>query len=59
MKIVAFDIGDRRIGVAVSDPFASYFSEDVAAIAAIASEKEAGLIVCGLPLNADGTESVQ
>ncbi len=71
MKIIAFDIGDRRIGVAVSDPFASYampaetyfrtgkFSEDVTALARIAKEKEASLIVCGLPLNADGTESVQ
>lgn len=71
MKVIAFDIGDRRIGVAVSDPSASYalpadtyfrtgkFSEDVAAIARIAGEKEADVIVCGLPLNADGSESVQ
>lgn len=35
------------------------FREDVAAVAAIAAEKGAGTIVCGLPLNADGTEGEQ
>ncbi len=70
-RIVAFDIGDRRVGVAFSDPFGSYavpgetyfragnFSEDVKAVAAIARERGAQVIVCGLPLNADGTESAQ
>ncbi len=70
-RIVAFDIGDRRVGVAYSDPFGSYavpgetyfrvgnFSEDVKAVAAIARERGAQVIVCGLPVNADGTESVQ
>ena len=69
--VVAFDIGDKRIGVAQSDPFGSYaipgdtyfrtgdFRQDVAAVARIAKERGASLIVCGLPLNADGTESVQ
>ena len=70
-KVVAFDIGDRRIGVASTDPFGEYampsetyfrtgkFHEDVANIAKIAQEKGATRIVCGLPLNADGTESIQ
>ena len=69
-RYVAFDIGDKRIGVAVSDPFLSYalpsetyhrkgFKEDVAAIAAIAKAKGATTIVCGMPVNFDGTESVQ
>lgn len=70
-QIAAFDIGDKRIGVAFSDPFGEYampgdtyfrtgdFKRDVAAVAAIARERQAGLIVCGLPCNADGTESVQ
>ncbi len=69
--VVAFDIGDKRIGVAQLDPFLSYaipgetyfrtgnFREDVRAVARIASERGAEGIVCGLPLNADGTESVQ
>ncbi len=70
-RIVAFDIGDKRIGVAVSDPFntfalpaETYFrtknaEADAEALAAIAAEKGAGLIVCGMPVNFDGTESVQ
>lgn len=70
-RIVAFDIGDKRIGVAVTDPFNEYalpsdtywrtgrFEEDVNAVLKIAAEKDAGEIVCGLPVNFDGTESVQ
>lgn len=70
-QIVAFDIGDKRIGVAVSDPFGGYampcdtyfrtgdFGKDVENVAGIASSYGANCIVCGLPLNADGTESVQ
>lgn len=69
--IAAFDVGDRRIGVAFSDPFGEYaipsdtyfrtgdLSEDVKRVAAIAHAHGAGKIVCGLPLNEDGTESVQ
>ena len=70
-RIVAFDIGDKRVGVAASDPFNTYAlpgepyfrtkdaAADAAALAAVAREKGAGLIVCGLPLNADGSESLQ
>ena len=70
-RIIAFDIGDKRIGVAASDPFNTFAlpgetywrtksaEEDVRALLRIADEKGAGLIVCGLPLNADGTESAQ
>ena len=69
-RYVAFDIGDKRIGVAVSDPFNTYalpartyhrkgFKDDVAAIAAIAREKGATVIVCGLPVNFDGSEALQ
>lgn len=69
--IAAFDIGDKRIGVAFSDPFGEYavpsdtyfrtgnFKEDVRAVIALAEGRDAFRIVCGLPLNADGTESVQ
>lgn len=71
LRIVAFDIGDRRIGVAWSDPFNEYampsdtyfrtgdFAQDVKHIAELAEREGATVIVCGLPLNADGTESVQ
>ncbi|MGN0822217.1 MAG: Holliday junction resolvase RuvX [Candidatus Gallimonas sp.] len=70
-RIVAFDVGDKRIGVAVSDPFNEYAmpcetywrrgsrDTDAAALAKIAEERGAGLIVCGLPVNSDGTPSVQ
>jgi len=69
--IVAFDIGDKRIGVAFSDPFGEYavpsdtyfrtgdFKRDVSAVWEIAKGRGAETIVCGLPLNADGTESEQ
>ncbi len=65
------DIGDKRIGVAFSDPFNEYampcetyfrtksFQADVEAIARIAKERGVGVIVCGMPVNYDGTESVQ
>ena len=69
-RYIAFDIGDRRIGVAVSDPFNSYalpsqtyvrvgFQRDVSALSALIKEKGATHIVCGLPVNVDGTPSEQ
>lgn len=69
-RYVAFDIGDKRIGVAISDPFNTYalpsqtyfrknFKEDLAALARIAGEKGATTIVCGLPVNFDGTPALQ
>ena len=70
-RIIAFDIGDKRIGIAASDPFntfalpgTTYFrtksaEADAESLARIVKENDAGLIVCGLPLNFDGTESVQ
>lgn len=70
-RIVAYDIGDRRVGIAISDPFNDYampcdtyfragnFSEDVRFLSRFAEREGAGTIVCGLPLNADGTESLQ
>lgn len=69
-RYVAFDIGDKRIGVAVSDPFNTYalpsftyvrkgFTKDVAELVKIAAEKGATTIVCGLPVNSDGTEALQ
>ncbi len=69
-RYVAFDIGDKRIGVAISDPFNTYalpsftyfrkgFKEDVKAVADIAREKGATVIICGLPVNSDGTAAEQ
>ena len=70
-RIIAFDIGDKRIGVAASDPFntfalpgTTYFrtksaEADAENLAKLVREKDAGLIVCGMPVNFDGSESVQ
>ena len=64
-KYIAFDIGDRRIGVAVSDPFDSmalpletYYrknlKKDIEYLVSLAKKRYAEVIVCGLPLNFDG-----
>ncbi len=70
-RAIAFDIGNKRIGVAISDPFNEYampcetynrtgkFWQDVEAIAKIAKERGVGVIVCGIPYNFDGSESIQ
>ena len=67
---MCLDIGDKRIGVAVSDPFNSYslpvttynrknLRTDLDGIEKIIKEKGATALVCGLPVNFDGTPSVQ
>ncbi|MBQ7369518.1 MAG: Holliday junction resolvase RuvX [Clostridia bacterium] len=70
-RIIAFDIGNKRIGVAISDPFNEYampcetyfrtrnFTADVEAVAKIAKDRGVGVIVCGMPVNFDGSESIQ
>ena len=70
MSYIAFDIGDKRIGVAVSDPFMQMalpyetyyrknFKKDVEYLCTLAKNRNATLIVCGLPLNFDGSQSEQ
>ncbi len=62
--MLALDLGERRIGVALSDEGRTIAQpltvlaragrdKDVAAIAALAAEHRAGLIVLGLPRQAD------
>ena len=69
-RYLCLDIGDKRIGVAVSDPFNKYalpvstynrqnLKKDLQAISNIVKEKCATALVCGLPVNFDGTESIQ
>lgn len=69
-RYVAFDIGDKRIGVAISDPFNTYalpsstyhrknFKEDISALVNIVKEKGATVVVCGMPVNFDGSEALQ
>ena len=69
-RILGLDVGDKRIGVAVSDPTGMLVTPlvtiqrknmrtDVARLAALVTEQEAGTVVVGLPLNMDGTEGEQ
>ena len=69
-RYLCLDIGDKRIGIAVSDPFNTYalpvetynrvsLKKDLTAIEKYVKEKGATAIVCGLPVNFDGTASVQ
>ena len=69
-RIVALDVGDRRIGIAVSDPLGitaqpleTYtrvgFGPDARHIAQIAKQYETDHILCGLPRNMDGTQGFQ
>lgn len=67
---MCLDIGDKRIGIAVSDPFNSYslpvstlfrknLKTDLEKISLLAKEKSVTKMVCGLPVNFDGTPSIQ
>lgn len=69
-RIVALDIGDVRIGVAVSDPARTIASPveviarvgwgpDTQAVKAVCRRFDTTLVVSGLPLNMDGTEGFQ
>lgn len=70
-RAIAFDIGNKRIGVAISDPFNEYampcetyvrtrnIDVDAKALAKLAADRGVGVIVCGMPFNYDGTESIQ
>ena len=67
---MALDVGDRRIGIAVSDPLGitaqpveTYtrvgYGPDVRRISQLAEQYCAKHILCGLPRNMDGTEGFQ
>ncbi len=69
-RYLCLDIGDKRIGVAVSDPFNSYalpvetyhrknLKIDLCKIGEYIKDKGITTIVCGLPVNFDGTPSEQ
>jgi putative Holliday junction resolvase len=69
-RILSLDVGDKRIGVAVSDPTGMLVTPlvtiqrknmrtDVTRLAALVAEQEAELVVVGLPMNMDGTDGEQ
>jgi putative Holliday junction resolvase len=70
MRVLALDIGEKRIGVAVSDPSGTVATPLVVLDAAramgdgrelvgLAEEYDAELFVVGLPLSLDGSEGPQ
>lgn len=69
-RVIALDIGDKRIGVAVSDlsrliarPLETVIRKnrkaDIHRIAKIVEEQEAAVVIVGLPKNMDGSEGEQ
>lgn len=65
MRILAIDVGDRRVGVAISDPLGHWArpltvlqrrskQHDYEAIARLVQEHEADLVVVGHPLELSG-----
>ena len=69
-RILALDLGKKRIGLALSDPLGitaqglpnlvrTRKRDDLASLAALAREKEVGLILMGNPINMRGEEGRQ
>jgi putative Holliday junction resolvase len=69
-KLLAFDVGLARIGIAVCDPLRlaarplgvlqrASRRQDFERLARLVDEQEAVGVVCGLPLNMDGSEGDQ
>jgi putative Holliday junction resolvase len=69
MRTLGLDVGDRRIGVAVSDPdgriavplqtYERRGRDDAAALVRLARAEDARRIVVGLPLSLDGSRGAQ
>ena len=69
-RVVALDVGDKRIGVAVSDsmrtiaqPLETYarvgYGPDAKYILALCGRYETDTVLLGLPLNMDGSAGIQ
>ena len=69
-RILALDLGKRRIGVAISDPLRitaqglpnlvrTRIRDDLDALDQLVKEREVGLILLGNPMNMKGTEGRQ
>lgn len=70
MRYLALDVGERRIGVALSDETATLATgldtltrtggkKDLQAVADLVARHEPAAVVVGLPLNMDGTAGAQ
>lgn len=69
-RILALDVGKRRIGLAISDPLGvtaqgletlerTNLREDLARLAQLAAERGVSLFLVGLPLHMSGDEGAQ
>ena len=67
MRVLGLDLGQKRIGIAISDEDASIAfpdgalkcvgpRKDIAAVAALCAERDVGRVVIGLPRHLDGRE---
>ena len=70
MRVICLDVGERRIGVAVSDPldltaqgvetiFCAGLQKDLARVEELCHQYDTTHILCGLPLNMNGSEGFQ
>jgi len=70
MRILALDVGERRIGTAICDPDERLAvplgvierqgrEADVQSVLALAEQEEVGALVVGLPLSLDGSKGPQ
>jgi len=70
MRVICLDVGERRIGVAVSDAldltaqgvetiWTKGFDRDAARVIELCKQYETDRVLCGLPKNMDGTEGFQ
>jgi putative Holliday junction resolvase len=70
MRVLALDVGERWVGVAISDPFGALArplqalergspAQDVSAVVNLVAEHQVALVVVGKPLSLDGTEGPQ
>ena len=70
MRVICLDVGERRIGVAVSDLldltaqgvetiWTKGFERDVERVVALCQQYETDRVLCGLPKNMDGSEGFQ
>jgi len=69
-RILALDVGEKRIGIALSDPLRlvarplmviqrASKSKDFATIGRLVAEHQVSLVLCGYPLSLDGNEGPQ
>ena len=69
-RLLGLDVGDRRIGIALSDPLGitaqpletlhrTKQADDIAHICALIAQNAVTTVVCGLPLHMDGREGEQ